>query len=479
MAGRMSVQDWVTRIRDRDMPVFGHTVDAVRNITGDENASISQLSRVILQDPALTTKVLKIANTVVFNPARQPVSTVSRAVTVMGFDGLGDIVLSLCLIDAFLTGGLRSRVQAEMARCFHAAVQARSAAAACGVPQVEEVFIAALLGRVGEMAFWCFGGDAANLLDEAMTEQPEERPENLQMDLLGFRLRNLTSALAREWRLGSMVVSAAEPASHPSNAEKAIAVGYRLAAAAECGWDTTLANKAIQAYAELMGRTEAAARELAVGNAAEAARIAAQFGAVDAARLIPVPGDVTPEELAAESAHHTPDQKLQLKILRDLAMMLNGKPSLNDVLHLVLEGIYRGLGMHRAIFALLSPDRTQLHGKAGLGRDVDALVKRFQFRLDGARGDVINEVFLRNEAFWLKEVNLPGLNATRLEKVTGQPEAFIAPIAAHGRAIGVFYADCGVQAPDEDVWEGFLHFVQQASLSFEHVAARGGSPKRQ
>ncbi|MFT3734158.1 MAG: HDOD domain-containing protein [Rhodocyclaceae bacterium] len=476
----MGLQDWVERIRDRDMPVFGHTVDGVRNITGDENASIGQLSRVILQDPALTAKVLKIANSVMFNPARQPVSTVSRAVTVMGFDGLGDIVLSLCLIDAFLSGGLRGRVLAEMARCFHAAVQARSAAAACGVQQVEEVFIAALLGRVGEMAFWCFGADAATLLDEAMIEQPDERPDNLQMDILGFRLRSLTSSLAKEWRLGSMVVSAAEPGAHPSNAEKAIALGYRLAAAAECGWHTTLANKAIQAYADLVGCPEQEAREIAIGNATEAARVAAQFGAADAAKLIPVPGARDAAEQAGESSHHAPDQKLQLKILRDLAMMLAGKPSLNDVLLLVLEGIYRGLGMHQAVFALLSPDRTQLLGKAGLGSDADALVKRFQFRLDGARGDVVNEVFLRNEAFWLKEGNMRGLNAARLEKVTGQQEAFIAPISTHGRAIGVFYADCGVQVPDEEIWEGFLHFVQQASLSFEHVAAMGaGGPKRQ
>ncbi len=31
---------------------------------------------------------------------------------------------------------------------------------------------------------------------------------------------------------------------------------------------------------------------------------------------------------------------LQLRILRDLAMMLAGKPSLNEVLNLVLEGIW-------------------------------------------------------------------------------------------------------------------------------------------
>ncbi|HSD39279.1 MAG TPA: HDOD domain-containing protein [Rhodocyclaceae bacterium] len=475
--GRLGLQGWVDHIRDQDMPAFGHTVDSVLDITSDENASITMLSRVILQDAALTTKVLKLSNSVIFNPARQPISTISRAVTVLGFNVLGQVVLSICLIDAFLVGGLRGRVAAEMARCFHAAVQARGAADACGVAQIEEVFIATLLGRVGEMAFWCFGGETAIALDQALIEQPDERPENLQMDLLSFRLRSLTASLAREWRLGSLVVSAAEPAAYPSPAEKAIVMGHRLATAAEKGWESSVATKALTAYAEMLQKPMDEVRALVSSNAAEASRVAAQFGATDAARLIPVPDmSVAEADIARAAAAPEADPMLQLRILRDLAMMLTGKPSLNEVLNLVLEGIYRGLGMHRAVFAMLTTDRTTLQGKAGLGHDAEALVKRFLFRLDGAKGELINEIFTRNEAFWLREPLPRGISITRFEKVMGIGEGFIAPITTHGRAIGVFFAEYGAHPPDEDTWQGFQHFVQQASLSFEHVATR--SPKR-
>ena len=57
--GRIGLQGWVERIRDREMPVFGRTVQQVKAVTADENASTARLSSVILQDPALTTKVLK------------------------------------------------------------------------------------------------------------------------------------------------------------------------------------------------------------------------------------------------------------------------------------------------------------------------------------------------------------------------------------------------------------------------------------
>jgi HD-like signal output (HDOD) protein len=471
-----AVQVWVERIRDCDMPVFGRTVQEVRLVTEDENASASRLARVILQDMALTTKVLKLANSVVFNPGRQNVSTVSRAIVVLGFDLVGQIVLSIHLIDALLSGGRRDRVVTEMARCFHAAVQARTAAVVKGCSNAEEVFIAALLGQVGAMAFWCFGGKQAEVLDAELRGRPEEKPEAIQLEILGFRLRNLTAALAREWQLGGLVESVAEPRANPGDEEQAITQGYRLAAAVENGWDTPSARAALAQYAEFTGRTlKEITGELAL-NAAEAARVATQFGAEEAARLIPVPpagGLVDIDAEIARMIDPEPDPLLQLKILRDLSMLLGGQPTLNDVLQLVLEGIYRGLGMTRAVFALQSADRTKLIGKVGLGRDAEYFTEHFIFPLDGRPGEIVNTVVSRASSFWLRGEAPEGMKIDRLESITGRNDGMIAPILASGRVIGIFYADRKRSAPpDEEIWMGFLHFVQQASLSFEHVAAR-------
>lgn len=476
-----NVQQWVERIRDSDMPVFGRTVQEVRLVTEDDMASASRLSRVILQDAALTTKVLKLANSVVFNPGRQNVCTVSRAIVVLGFDLVGQIVLSIHLIDALLSGGRRERVITEMARCFHAAVQARTAAEAKGCKSAEEVFIAALLGQVGEMAFWCFGGQKADALDAALKARPEEKPEEIQLEILGFRLRNLTAALAREWQLGPLVESVAEPHAHPGDEELAIMQGYHLASAVENGWETTMARAALAKYAEFAGRPLKEITADLAQNAAEAARVAAQFGAEEAARLIPVPPAAGLVDIDAEVAgivDPEPDPLLQLKILRDLSMLLAGQPSLNDVLQLVLEGIYRGLGMSRAVFALLSADRSKVIGKVALGRDAERLTSHFAFPLDGKPGEIINILFSRQQSFWLKGTPPEGIHTLRLEAVTGNCHGMLAPIVAGGRVIGVFYADRSTAAtPDEETWQGFLHFAQQASLSFEHVAARGAAKR--
>lgn len=477
----LGLQAWVDRIRNQDMPVFGRTVQEVRSVTEDEMASAGRLSRAILQDVALTAKVLKLGNSVMFNPSSQGINTVSRAIVVLGFDLVGQIVLSIQLIDALLSGGLRERVAAELARCFHAAVQARTAAIAKGCRVPEEVFIAALLGHVGEMAFWCFGGESAQTLDAAMQEQPAAKPEELQVEVLGFRLRALTSALAKEWHLGPLVQAVAEPSGKPSAEEQAILNGYRLAKAVEQGWETAEAKAALAQYAEYVGRPLAEMTDELTRNAVEAARVAAQFGAEEAARLIPLPPKSGLVDIAAEVAQVTdpaPDPMLQLKILRDLSMLLAGKPSLNEVLQLVLEGIYRGLGMSRAVFALQSADRSKLIGKVALGRDADKLSSHFVFPLDGRPGELVNVLFAKASPFNLSQGLPDGLRSDRLEAVTGRKDGLLAPIIASGRVIGLFYADRSPSnPPDGETWQGFLHFAQQASLSFEHVAARGNTRK--
>ena len=202
------LSSWIAHIRGREMPVFARTVEALRRIIGDERASASALAQIILKDVSMTAKVLRLANSAFFNHSHQGVSTVSRAIVVLGFNPVAELALSVSLIDSLLGGGVRSRIQVEMARSFHAAVQARWASRRHGDPQGEEVFIAALLTRVGEMAFWCFGGEQARALDRCMSQQVRMREEEAQQVVLGFPLRHLSVGLVREWKLGALATAA-------------------------------------------------------------------------------------------------------------------------------------------------------------------------------------------------------------------------------------------------------------------------------
>lgn len=463
--------EWIARIRGRDMPVFARTVDALRRIIGDDRASASALAQVILKDAPMTAKVLRLANSAYFNHANQGINTVSRAIVVLGFDPVAQLALSVALIDALLRGSVRSRVNLEMARSFHAAVQARWAIQRKGEQQGEEVFIAALLSRVGEMAFWCFGGDQAQALERCMS-QGGVREEEAQQVVLGFSLRHLSAGLVREWKLGSLAAAAIEGDARSRGPERAVAIGDRLARAAEEGWDSAAARRAIREAADYLGLPVSVVSAEIIANAGEAARVAAFFGAPEAGRAIPradVPVPV-PDPPALPAA---PDAGLQLRILQDLAAMSLERAAIADILQLVAEGVLRGVGCERVVVALLTPDRLHLQGKMGLGSGGEALCARFSFAMDGDPDDVIDEAIDSGKGCWVNPARVERGGAERLQAVTASESGFVVPFGSATRRIGVLYADRNGRALDEESWRAVQHFALQASLAVALCAADG------
>lgn len=467
MAPHEQTQDlagWIARIRGREMPVFGRTIDALRTLIGDDRASASALAQVILKDAPMTTKVLRLANSAFFNHSRQGVSTVSRAIVVLGFNPVAELALSVSLIDALLAGGVRGRVQVEMARSFHAAVQARWIANRRGGGQAEEVFIAALLMRVGEMAFWCFGGDQAQALDRCMAQSPmpEEEAQHL---VLGFSLRNLSIGLVREWKLGSLVIAALEGDPRSRGGERVVVLGHRLARAASEGWDSVVGRQALRDVADYLEMPMASVRANVLANAGEAARVASVFGTPEVARIIPCGVTQPDTEALAPSVPVGPNALLQLRILHDLAAMTLGRSSIADILQLVAEGVFCGVGCERVVVALLTPDRRELQGKAALGVGGDALCARFVFSMDGDPDDVVDAAIDSREACWITpaRAELPGTE--RLLRITASEGGFLAPFGTGSRAIGLLYADRDGKPLDEESWCAVQHFALQASLA--------------
>ena len=100
---------WLERIRDQELPIFGRTAEQIRALTDSDKAAVSQLADAILCDPGMTAKLLRIANSVIFNTSGPQITTVSRAVVMLGFDMVRQVALSVAFVDALLRGPVRER----------------------------------------------------------------------------------------------------------------------------------------------------------------------------------------------------------------------------------------------------------------------------------------------------------------------------------------------------------------------------------
>lgn len=467
---------WVARLRAQDMPIFSATLAAIGEVAGDEASPASALGRIILRDAGMTTRVLRMANSVFFRGESHRVSTISRAIVVLGFDTVRNIAVSVALIDAFLAGGVRERVAAEMARCFHAAVHARHAAQARGDASPEEVFIATLLSHIGEMAFWCFSGEVGIRLDRALREQ-RGAPEQIEMDMLGFRLRSLTQMLAREWTLPSLVASARADGVRADSREGLIVAAYRLAEAAEGGWDSERARSAVRDYAKLLKLGVIEVAPVVAAHAKEAARIAGFYGCDDAAQRIPQASRAMDAGADAPAGDAEPDPLAELDVARRIVSLIALQAASTTVLDLALEGAGRTLGADRAVLALVTANRAQLAARATEGLGAQQLMRHFNFLLAGAPRDALTELVDHARTIDVAAgfVPAPGLpSLTRLRAALGDRHQMLVPVEAHGQVMGVLYIDRAPSRPvfPEDAQEGLLHFARLAGLALEQSGPR-------
>lgn len=475
------LEAWVERIRDHDMPIFGATASAIAVITDSDRSPASELGRVILQDAGMTARVLRLANSAFFQTDGPRISTISRAIVLLGFDMVRSVALSVALIDAMLSGGAREHVASEMARCFHAATHARHAAVARGDASPEEVFIATLLSHLGELAFWCFSGETGARLDAAFKSGAMDT-EQAELHVLGFRLRQITQLLARDWELSPLIAHTAAGDVRADSREALVQMGYRLASAAEQGWESEEAMACVREYARLVRVSPEDLAPVLAENAREAANMAGFYGFSDAAKRIPVPKvELLQPSVAAEAQPDPPpgepDPLVQLAVARELAGLLAERASIAAVLDLALEGVFRSLGADRALLALVSPNRAQLQARSALGAGAQKLQRQFSFLLTGVARDALIDAVERQRPLRLGAGMSPGVgngSVGRLRAAVGDAHQLLVPIYANGQTVGAFYADrAGVRPGFEaQQLEDMQHFARLAGVAFELAALR-------
>ncbi|MBK9575727.1 MAG: HDOD domain-containing protein [Fibrobacterota bacterium] len=473
------MDEWVRRLCEEEMPVFAQTIGEINKILGKEEYSSLALARVVLQDPSMTAKVLKLANSAFYNPGGTSISTISRAVVVLGFNAVQAICVTIAVIESLVKGKAKDRVMRELARSIHAASQARNIANIQRDQSSEEIFIAALLMNLGQMAFWCFAGVEGERLDKALTNSPQRDPHEVEREVLGFRLSSLTTALAEEWKLTGLVQEGLKGAASKDARGKLINLGHQIAIESEGGWASPNMKKLAAEVGKITGKATGEVGPMMESCACEAVTTARTMGAGTAARLIPVPSKNADVESSWEVGEVTswanPDPMLQLKILRDITTTMMSKPDLGMILEMVLEGIHRGAGMDRTVLALVTPGRAMVKAKHVLAPDRLRLLDRFWFELGKPPKTLFTNIMEGAEAMWVSDYQDPLLAPLligSIPDVIERAKFFVGPVCYSGQTIGLFYADrhASGRELDIDAFETFKLFVHQANLGLDHVA---------
>jgi len=372
---------WIDYLNRAELPVFANTARRLVAMSSDGDCSAQDLAAVILNDSAMTARVLRLANSVVCNPGGNRIDTVSYAIMLLGFDAVRNLALSIALIDTVLAGRAHDNAMHLLMLSLHAAVQARELALAAHRQNNEEVFIGAMLYRLGHIVFWCFPQGKA----EALVQQQEQTGDAdlAQRRVLGFTLDELTIALSEEWKLGDIVVTALIGRDDSAINAKIVRLSHALANAIAGGWHKPKLKPLCSDYAGIA----AISTDKVMARLQEIAQIAIrtlqECGLRDFATVIPslhaAPPDTAPPPEAKAP-------QLFLRITQELTQMICRPHELNSVLTFVLEGLYRTLPVDFVVMFLYDKRGNCWREKLALGRRPEKLDSSIVVPLGDAGG---------------------------------------------------------------------------------------------
>lgn len=440
---------------------------------------MQQLADVLLRDAALTSKVLRGGNSVYYNPSQETIKTISRAIVLIGFDNVRLIGLSVSLIDGLLTRAPREQLQELLARSFHAAVQARNIADYVLSKHSEEVFIAALLHHLGELAFWGCGGEQADELAVVLV-QPGIEVEEAVREVLGTSFRQLTQGLVKSWNLGETVSLAHAGANQHDPAAYAVQLGVRISEAALQGWESPEMEAVLAKMAAFVGLAPEDALQQVLASAEEAVKVASTFGASKLCRLIP---NTDPEQIRLQQEERKarllqPDLLVMQQALQDLGLMISARADVGLVLDTLLKGLHRGAGLERVMLTVLAEGQSRFRAKRVIGDKSEQWLQDFVLPAEQAEPPHIFSYALRHrEAIWMgvpASYNLAELVTQPIRRSLGNGMFFIAPIVAGTREIGVLYADSRLsgRALRHEQFVAFQRFTQLTGRCLEAISKR-------
>lgn len=482
------------RIQDEnDFPALSESVGAINRITASDRESVNELSNTILKDFALTGKLLKLANAAFYSRAGGgTISTVSRAVVILGFDAVRSIALSLILFDNLENRAHALQLKEEFLKVLYGALLARELAEKAGARDPEEAFIAAMLHHLGRMlALFYFPAEMAAVRERMVAGGLSEALA--ATEVLGASPEQLGIGIARSWGFPERLVQSMK-ALPPGRVRRGatdvdrlrIVAGFANALCESVGATPEGESRAAMTRLVERFRDSVPVKVDEVGmvmgkSLGELSRFALAVN-VDlahsafAAQASQWAGVPPPEENAAASepaATESPRDALDDAVLHEAApapsvadttaprtpevvqarlasglqdvgnSLIDDSVSLNDILRMILETMYTGMGFDHVILCIRDGSRNAMRGKFGFGEGAQTLARAFDFPLSGAP-DVFLVALQNNADILISDIDSPNI-APRIpawfRRHVPARTFVLFPVVIKGKPVGLIYAD--------------------------------------
>lgn len=187
---------------NKELLSLPQTLVEVMRVTRDENFSTQQLAAVLMRDPALTAKVLRIVNSPFYGLSRQ-VSSMNQAVMTLGTRQVTALALSTSVYAVTARWDSRIDRLRFWRHSLEVAIGARMIAEAINYPHWEEVFVSGLLHDIGILILENSYPEDSNRIWKAL--QSHEVITESEEQSWGTNHARVGQFLLEQWKLPAII----------------------------------------------------------------------------------------------------------------------------------------------------------------------------------------------------------------------------------------------------------------------------------
>lgn len=375
---------WIDVIAHSELPAITSTAKMLDKFSNDDKSSLPKLSEAILHDQALSSCLLKIANNIQHIGVNK-VTTVSRATVVLGIQSVKNICLTSKLVSSLLASenldiNVYNKLTQLMASSFHAGMLAKMMVPSYSEEVQEEVYLSAMLYRIGETAFWSTGGDTACELAAYGKSTTKDFQQHCQ-ELLGTNFHELSKGLASTWNLSDLLIKALDQPTSRTDEIKVIYYADKLSA--------IIADPSVpeEEYQQLLIDIAAVMKistsqlKARIDNTQEkACKLLSTYGAeflTDRIRSLPTSKDFAQSSEQGLKKVDASKEMILLTAFMNLTALMKTSKDLNEYLTITLVDMAAAFSFDRSSFLMLADGRTQVKSRIVVDHLGDKLTETF------------------------------------------------------------------------------------------------------
>lgn len=463
---------------DKSLPTLGIAIAKVVQMTSSGEDSVADLAHFILSDVALTQKILRLSNTITYRTlGGVTVTTISRAIFLLGFDTIKANALASLLVDGFNDRRQAQVVRQELVKALCASVSAREIARHCHRPNNEEAAVAALFKNIGRILVASFDHHIYDKIQSASAAHPADSTE-ICSKLLGCSFERFGETVLQDWKIPNSIINALQP-THGEQKKTSLANEWnRQVASFSEGLASILVNTDSSApTSSVAERCNLLVKRFGTALEFDADQLQVILKCVDKeARQLATTLEVTLAPISVASntslseseafnefmmtpfnsqqlsagARHPSGKPLNARDLllagvQDATQMLSSSQvKLSELILLVLETLYGAMGFRFATACLRDLQQGKFTARVAVGENYLERQRCFQFPAQNDNS-IFHLAMSNNADLMISDASSPKvqniLPAWHKKLLPDTRSFIILPLVIDGKPLGLFYAD--------------------------------------